>query len=134
LNKRNFDRYQYQLPALLWAIFIFVLCMADVEGIGFPPLLGFLPFDKVAHFVLFGILLFLVLLRNYHTNISTLLFDRRKIFLLTLVLAYAAFIEIYQQCFTSNRQGDWWDFAAGGAGALTVVLLLHFLKRIRQIP
>ena len=75
-------------------------------------------FDKVVHF---GIFLGFTLLFYY---------DRRLTIGWTLLtsLAFAAAIELVQW-FLPYRQGDWWDFVAGAAGASVGAALVVLVGR-----
>jgi VanZ family protein len=80
-------------------------------------------FDKLVHFGIF--LVFVVLFHVDH--------PARVRWTLLISFAFAAVIELVQ-ALLPYREGDWWDFVAGAAGATlgTVLMLLldHHARRV----
>jgi VanZ family protein len=118
---------KYQRWAIIWTIFIFILCnihMPDNGGSGF----FFQGFDKLAHlgfFYVLTILLFygkIVHQRSYSFRSLTIF----KIIILTA--AIGGMIELVQWKFFTYRSAEWWDFICDMTGVMMGVfsyVLLH---------
>lgn len=122
-----FKELSNQRWAMLWAVFILILCtakMPDTSGSGF----FFVGFDKMVHLGFFFILTILLFFgkiqgqRNYGFNIVTIF----KIIFFTF--AIGASIELIQLYFFSYRSAEWWDLGADMLGVFMGVfsyILLH---------
>lgn len=81
-------------------------------------------FDKLVHFAIF--LVFVVLFHVDH--------PARVRWTLLISFAFAAAIELVQSLLP-YREGSWWDFVAGAAGAtLGTLLMLLIERRARRVP
>jgi VanZ family protein len=110
--------WRYHWPALLWAIFVLILC--GYPGNKLPELtfLEWLKPDKIMHIVLFGIQCFL-LLKGLHRKSHSL--TLKKNFILTsiiLSISYGILVEVLQEYIFINRNGDLRDAIANSLGAL----------------
>lgn len=122
-----FGQLKYQIWAVLWTIFIVVLCsmkMPSSSGSGF----FFEGFDKFVHmgfFYVLTILLFYGKIRYQH-NYS---FSSLTIFkIIVLTAALGGGIEMLQWKFFSYRSAEWWDFGCDMIGVFMAVfsyVLLH---------
>ena len=104
-------------PALLWAIFVLILC--GLPGKDFPDLsfLEWLRPDKIAHLFLFGIQCLLLLIGFSRQNHFPTLIKNATLYSLTLTIAYGALVEILQDYVFIQRSGDIRDASANAIGA-----------------
>lgn len=95
-------------PALAWGILVFVL--SATPGRDLPQLnLGALMLDKVAHFVMYGVLSCLLLRGGV---------ERRYWFWVASAASlYGLLMEFYQDIFCTDRTFDWGDALANMVGA-----------------
>ena len=112
------------LPALLWALFILVLC--GIPGTQIPKLtfLEWLKPDKIVHLVIFGVQSVLVMKAFAGTSIR-----HPVIWTLLLSAGYGILIEVLQETIFIKRNGDVRDALANIIGALLGVFI--FQKRFR---
>ncbi len=124
---RSFLRYQ--MPAILWALLIFV--SSSIPGWVFPHI-SFPNLDKIVHFCyyfLFAILLARALrFQSYFWDLSR--FSLLLAFLLST--AYGVSDELHQ-LFVPDRSCDPRDLLADMAGALVAVLVLAIVRRTTRI-
>lgn len=111
------------LPALLWSIFIFVLCLIPGKDIPHVPIMGI---DKIIHFTLFGVLIFLYLKSTRKGNKN--LTQPHIILFLFLIMAYGILLEIFQGNFVPGRTADLYDTIANSLGVICVYLGHFFIK------
>jgi hypothetical protein len=119
---------------LLFAFLILaIIVLADKGSLGFLYFVYDFPYgDKVGHFVLYGILFFLLnltLLCSFH--IST---PKRVAITATLILALAIGAEEYSQRFFANRTSSILDLIFGYAGITLGMWLAYKKSRGRIIP
>ncbi len=115
--KKILEILKYQLPALLWAIFIFWLCTSENKELTAPKFFNIPHLDKIAHIAIFLILGYL-LMRGFKKSMHKLQLPKNG-FIVALILcaAYGLFIELFQHYYTATRVGDGWDFVADMVGA-----------------
>lgn len=122
-----FKALKYQVWAIVWAIFILVLCNIHIsqsasEGFFFEG------FDKMVHlgfFFVLTVLLFYGKIKHQH-NYSFRSLTILKIVLITAVIGGG--IEILQWKIFTYRSAEWWDFTCDMLGvsmAIFSYLLLH---------
>lgn len=131
--KLNLETFvKYQLPAILWAAFIYI---ASSVPSGRLQWWLFHRFDKLVHIAVFYVLGLLVY-RALHPAIPrTALSPRRIVFMFVIVIGYGLFDELHQT-FT-GRNFDSKDFladAGGGVLAGLTIYAFHFFRRRRQPP
>jgi len=124
-----FKALSYQRWALLWTVFILILCtikMPDsIGGSGF----FFTGFDKVVHlgfFFVLTILLFFGKIQSQH-NYSFRSYTILKIIVLTFILG--ASIELIQKYFFPYRSAEWWDLGCDMIGVFMGVFGYVFLHK-----
>ena len=113
---------------LLFAAFIIgIVVLADGGHLGFLSFVYDFPHgDKVGHFILFGILAFLINLTFLRSlPIST---SKRVAVTVTLILALAIGVEEYSQRFFANRASSIVDLLFGYAGIALGAWLAHRMK------
>lgn len=128
MGKRIF----WYLPGSIWVLVIFVLSVIPSKELPVCQLFGFLPLDKVGHFVCYGTLIFLfmpVLYKQYQQRNGRL---RAEAVLLALAVLYGISIEFIQRLPIVNRSFDVNDMAADAlgclAGYLTYKILVWWIK------
>lgn len=100
-------------PLLLWTVMIFILLTVNTGSMESAPKIKH--FDKLVHFILFGVMAFL------WTYVSGPLQPRRILFVFICVSAYGAGMEWVQENYTS-REFDWIDIVADVAGAAAGII------------
>lgn len=119
---------KYQLPLYLYIVGIFAL--SSIPGNAIPDIDSELAFDKVIHFVEYGILGFLL----FRGIFSSERMSARRSFLLVILCAAAvgALDEFYQR-FT-GRNSDVYDWVSDSLGATTVsICCLALYAKIQKI-
>jgi len=119
---------RYQSWAIIWTVFIFILCnikMPEDNGVSG---IFFTGFDKLVHlgfFYVLTILLFYGKIRHQHS------YNFRYLTILKIVVLTAALgggIELVQWKFFTYRSAEWWDFGCDMMGVFMGVfsyVLLH---------
>ena len=124
--KKIKNLFKYQLLTILWAIFIYILCMSNPSALPKHRYFNVPYFDKWVHAFLFSVMALLFLL-GYKRQTPRLYFNTKHYFLVLLCsTAYGVFIELVQHFFTSNRHADVYDVMADLAGAILGCLLAYF--------
>ena len=116
---------KYYGPAILWALFILIICAIPFGDIGSSSL--FFPgFDKLVHCGLFFVLSVLYCygsIRKWQTRSIRIEIAMKN----TIVLvSYGAFVEMLQRYIFTWRSGDWNDLLAdsiGGCMGIFAVLI-----------
>ncbi len=121
------------MPAVLWAIFIYVVCMSDPSALPEHNLIKIPHLDKFVHAFIFGVLTFLII-RGIRRKTELNILSKKTIFILLLVcIGYGAIIELVQHCFTTNRHGDFFDLLSDFFGALIgLYISVNWLNRVRS--
>jgi glycopeptide antibiotics resistance protein len=120
---------KYQSPALLWGLFICVILLLPSDNISNNLIMGFIPSDKLIHFVLFGILgLFIrVGWAKYYSFFKNSL--KPVIYTLISGLIWAIATEILQGVLTDYRHMDILDMTANFSGILASFLLYYIVYK-----
>ena len=105
-------------PAILWSALIFVLLMIPSSQLPSERLIPIPYFDKIVHFILFGVFAYL-----WNNFLSQLKFFaglvKRLGMILFAILIYGLFLEFLQ--LYTGRNFDWWDLMADGLGILVII-------------
>lgn len=120
----NFTRYQ--LPALVWALLIFVSSSIPSSSI---PDLSILRFDKVIHAGIFLVFCSLVYRALRYQSRFPLLSRHCLGFSLLLTFLYGILDEFHQY-FVPGRSADPLDLAADTVGGILVVAAIWVLSRM----
>ncbi len=116
-----------QILALIWTVFIFVICNAKL-GTNSGGNFLFVGFDKIVHLGLFYVLTLLIFYgkikfqNNYHISWLTIF----KIITINAIIG--GIIELLQLKIFTYRAAEWWDFITDILGVLMAVfsyVLLH---------
>lgn len=111
-------------PAIAWGIFITTLSVMPGDEV--PDLIKSIN-DKLIHTGMYFFLSFLIILgfSRYKLNNST---TRATQWLIMIILTlYGGILELVQYYLVLNRNGDWQDFLANGAGSAAGVLFFYLL-------
>ena len=110
---KNFLKYNW--PSILWAAFIFVICMMPARHI---PRIRIPNFDKVVHtsiYIIFAVLTY------YGWSMQTRfrgLHQKSILKIIILLASYGLMIEIMQETLTTDRHFEWLDELANTTGAV----------------
>jgi VanZ family protein len=119
----------YQLPAILWAILIFVA--SSIPNATLPDL-RFIPADKAVHLFVYLVLCALIY-RALHFQKRFLLMKRSALLIAFLLSVMYGMSDEFHQMFVPNRVADVDDLAADTLGALLFVLVLLILRKLRPL-
>ncbi|MBB6271483.1 VanZ family protein [Pedobacter cryoconitis] len=121
--------FSHQRLALLWTVFILILCtMKMPDSIGESGFF-FTGFDKVVHLGFFFVLTILLFFgetrsqQRYNFGVSTIF----KILLLTFTLGGG--IELIQLKFFPYRSAEWWDLGADMIGVFMGIFAYILLNK-----
>ncbi|MBK6265186.1 VanZ family protein [Marivirga sp. S37H4] len=119
---------RYNLFAILWILLILLLGLAPGESMPATNIWDFLSFDKVAHFSVFAILAFLLIIG--FTKQYTFRFVRYKAEILAIVFSviYGIAIEVAQS-FIPGRGVEYADVFANSLGALSGWLIFYLIYK-----
>jgi len=116
------------IPALLWAIVIFILTCMKPSGLPHVSLWN-LPADKFVHAFLFGVLAHFLVYGFAMQHIYKYLRSSPLIFAFLVVVTYGGVIELLQKYIFTWRSAEWWDWICDLLGALLVIVLLRNFYR-----
>ena len=101
-------------PDLLWAFLILIVSLIPGKNIPILPIIGL---DKLVHFILFGILAHLFLIKSIREKQNI-----RKwniFFWLIVFVCYGIILELIQDSFVKNRTADLFDGIANAIGVMS---------------
>lgn len=105
------------LPAVLWAVVIFILCTIPGQNLPAEPWMEAVRLDKWVHFGIFAVLMVLVSFAidgQYEEPKQRLYYTA-----LAVAVAFGVFIEGYQHWMLTDRFADFYDVLANSFGAFT---------------
>jgi len=114
--------------ALIWALFIAVLCGLPGKDIPHISFLELLSFDKWVHAGVFFVLV-LLLSRAYLNSGSITLRHFSNRISCALAICYGALLEVLQGLIFIDRSADVYDFIANSTGALIAVVWIKYYRR-----
>lgn len=123
---KNFVKYQ--LPPLLWIVFIYVLSSIPKLQEGFHIPLGS---DKIIHAAMFFVLCLLVRRAFMHQGYVSLLRAHALLGALIFAVVYGMLDEYHQQ-FTPGRTPDFYDVVADAGGALLYVGIFWLTRGAKE--
>jgi VanZ family protein len=107
---------KYYWPAILWALFVFIMCSVKMGEVSDSPLF-FAGFDKLVHCGFF-FLIVVFISAGYIRQQSQRSFTYKALLSITvIVIAYGGLIELLQRYIFTWRSGDWNDLFADTVGA-----------------
>lgn len=117
--------------AILWTLFVLLLCSFPGQYIPVISWLEILSFDKWVHMSIFFILTFLWLNFFYHHK---KLSNRNRFLIVLSCVLYGGVLEYLQYLIFSHRSADYLDFIANSVGCILALALLkplyHLLHKI----
>ena len=111
--------------AMLWALFILVLCGIPGRDIPHISFLELLAFDKFVHAGIFFVLILLTV-RGFELQTDFSLLQRApQIIALFLCVMYGGLLELMQEAFFKERTADLYDFIANSFGSVLGLILYN---------
>ncbi|RYE22674.1 MAG: hypothetical protein EOP42_24165 [Sphingobacteriaceae bacterium] len=111
------EQLKYQGPAIIWALFILVICCAPLGKAGHSHLF-FQGFDKLTHTGLFFVLSVLTLHGLIRKQAHYQLAAKSFLLVLVLLFVFGAAIELLQLQFFTYRSAEWADLFCDLLGSL----------------
>ena len=109
--------FRYYWPAILWALFILIICSIKLGKVSESPL--FFPgFDKLVHCGFFFVMIVFSLTGYIRQQSSGILSYTVVLLITVLIIAYGGIIELLQLYIFTWRSGEWNDLFADTIGAL----------------
>lgn len=121
--------FRYQYLAILWSVFIVVMCNMPLTGTKKLPL--FEGFDKITHLGFFFVLTVFLFFGKIRQQLSYAYRTRTIIKILLITAALGGGIELLQWKVFTYRGGEWWDFFADMLGVFMAIFSYIFLHRTR---
>lgn len=112
--------------AILWAIFILVVCLMPGSSVPKYDLFSRLHADKLVHVFIFGVLLVLLMKGLLRQDNSNFLRQRALFTAFAVAVIYGAITELLQEFIASGREGDLGDLAANTIGAILGAVWMHW--------
>jgi glycopeptide antibiotics resistance protein len=127
-------RRKPNLPTVLWALLILILCGIPGRDIPHFSFLELLSFDKWVHAGIFFVLVMLAI-RGFRLQQRSAYVRANAIFLATgLSVMYGGLLEIMQGTLFAERSADFYDFIANSFGCFLAALLYPVIsKRFPQL-
>ncbi len=119
-----------QLPAILWALAIFVA--SSIQDITIPDL-GFVASDKVVHLVIYLVLCGLIYRALKYQGKFHHLSQWSLVFSWVLTVAFGVTDELHQ-LFVTNRNASVYDLVADAVGAALFVFFVLIRQRVKRDP
>lgn len=108
---------RYNLPAILWAVVIFILCAIPGDDLPTTPFFNIPHFDKMVHAFLYAVLEYLLMFGFTKQYYSNKILKCALGMSLILNISYGAVIEILQGTIFIERSTDIFDIMANASGA-----------------
>jgi VanZ family protein len=126
---------KYYRPAILWALFILLMCSIKLGGITASPI--FFPgFDKLAHCGFFFVLVILWCYGLIRNRSGRTLLYKQVLLILFFSVVYGGLIELLQKYLFTWRSGEWGDLFAdavggsmGGFGVLITFYAVRYAEK-----
>lgn len=120
---------KHQYLAILWAIFVLIMCDMPMSGSDDLPL--FEGFDKLVHLGFFFVLTVLLFFGKIREQLSYTYRTLTIVKIVFITAALAGGIELLQWKVFTYRSADWWDFFADMLGVCMAIFSYIFLHRTR---
>jgi hypothetical protein len=118
------------MPALVWALFIGILCGMPGTSIPHVSLLELLSFDKLVHAYLFFILAtlsFVGISKTYNTQYRST--EPYYFSAISVCVAYGGILELLQSIVFVARSADSYDFVANTFGVIVAAIYFNSYKK-----
>jgi len=99
---------KYYGPAILWALFVFIICSVNLGPVSESPLF-FAGFDKLTHTGLLFTLVVLWCNGTIRQQRPAPLSYKQAVIITIIAIAFGGLIEILQKTIFTWRSADWWD-------------------------
>ncbi|MEO5572565.1 MAG: VanZ family protein [Bacteroidia bacterium] len=120
---------RHNIAGLLWAIFIFILCILPGYAIPHYSWTDLLSIDKAVHAFLFAVLT-LLLIRGFKKQGQFLFLHVHTLTTAFIISAiYGGLLELMQNYCLTDRSGSWFDFVADALGSVLGILFNDYLKK-----
>ncbi|WP_130733518.1 VanZ family protein [Flavobacterium sp. J27] len=107
--------------AIVWTLVVAYLCLMSMQQ---SEVLVKVPYkDKIVHFTFYFLLFFLW---KKGLKVKGL---KSQIKIVLVLVMYGIILEVFQEIFTSDRQGDVFDALANTLGAVTSLIFLKFVDK-----
>ncbi|MCK4630593.1 MAG: VanZ family protein [Bacteroidales bacterium] len=117
-------------PAIIWGIFIFIICSFPGDNIPKSFIIN-IPFaDKIIHFFLYFLLVILIMIGALR-KVKTILTIRYFLLTFFISLFYGFLIEILQDFIFIMRSADFMDIIANSAGSFIGLLTFYYFIQKR---
>ncbi len=110
--------FKYYGPAILWALFIFIMCSIKISNNLSDSPLFFPGFDKIVHSGFFLVMTAFISYGVIRQQSPRTLSYKALLLITIIVIAYGGLIELLQYYIFTWRSGDWNDLFADITGAL----------------
>lgn len=118
------------LPAFFWLVIILIVSGLPSKNL---PKAPFNEFDKLVHFLIYGLLSFLIMLGFYKQPNASFSNKIQLFFSLTISIVFGGIVELLQENIFINRYGDWYDFFANTLGAIIGIGFFRFsINKIKK--
>jgi VanZ family protein len=127
--------FKYYWPAILWALFIFIMCTIKLGKIGSSPL--FFPgFDKLVHCGFFFVQVVFASTGLIRQQSPRILSYKPVTIITVAAILYGGLIEILQHYIFTWRSGEWNDFFAdavgGSMGAFSIIITVWSMSYVKD--
>jgi VanZ family protein len=120
-------------PALLWALFILIICGIPGHKIPHVDFLKWLKPDKIIHLCVYAVLCYLLIKGFLKQETVASLRNNSKLWAVVLGIAYGVLIEVLQQYVFIDRSGDVFDAMANSVGAFIGLWAFNFIRKKRSV-
>lgn len=112
--------------SILYGIFVLVLSLLPFKSAPGSSFFNIPYSDKIAHFVLYGILAFIMILETHHKYLKVW----EYLIIISVCLFFGGIIELLQMTLP-GRSGELWDLVANFSGSLTAIPGSLIINRFR---
>ncbi len=120
----------YFWAAVIWTLFITVLCLVSMEKLGSVNDIELPNKDKYGHFIFYFV--FTLLWYAYLKLRNSVSINRAKLISVFLAFAYGTIIEISQGLFTQGREADVMDILFNTLGSIAAIMLLWLIQKAKK--
>lgn len=117
------------LPALLWALFILIICGIPGHKIPRVDFLQWLKPDKLIHLFIYSIFCYLLIKGFIKQDAFLFLRSNPKFWAIIFSTAYGAIIEVLQEYVFIERSGEVYDALANTVGAFIGLWFFNFAMK-----
>jgi VanZ family protein len=119
--------FRYNFPALVWALFIFVITLLPGKYIPPVSIWDFASFDKLVHTGVFAVLLYLFMKGFTKQYAFSFLRSYTAVTAFSICFFYGFLMETMQGLFLVDRYFDIFDVAANSVGCVLGIFIFKFV-------